>query len=51
MNYIFTEFDNRRITDIGKKSVVGTPSNFGLILEHITTLTEVPILSETVEKV
>ena len=29
----------------GKKSVVGTPSNLGLILEHITMLTEVQILA------
>ena len=29
----------------GKKSVVGTPSNLGLILEHITILNEVRILS------
>ena len=36
--------------DNGKKSEIGNPSNSGLILEHITALTEVRILSETVEK-
>jgi hypothetical protein len=34
-----------RISYIGKKSVVGTQSNLGLILKHIKTLAEVPILS------
>jgi hypothetical protein len=31
--------------DTGKKSVVGPPSNLGLILEHITVLAEVWILN------
>ena len=30
-----------QIPDNGKKSVVGTPSNLGLILKYITILTEV----------
>ena len=29
----------------GKKSVVGAPSNLGLISKHITDLTEVQIIS------
>jgi hypothetical protein len=40
-NYIFTDFDKCRITTTGKLSVAGTPSNLGLILEHITNLAEV----------
>jgi len=34
-----------QISDHGKQSVIGTPSNLGLILEHITNLDEVRILS------
>jgi hypothetical protein len=33
------------IPDIGKVSVVGTPSNLGLILEDITSLAEMQIIS------
>ena len=33
------------IADFGKKSVVGTPSNLGLILEDITNIAEVQIVS------
>jgi hypothetical protein len=35
---------NSRIAGIGKKSVLGTPSNLGLIMEHISNLTEVRIV-------
>ena len=38
-NYGFRKSDN------GKQSKIGNPSNSGLILEHITALTEVRILS------
>jgi len=31
--------------DAGKKFIVGNPSNFELILEHIITSNEVPVLS------
>jgi len=34
-----------RTSYTGKQSVIGTPSNLGLILEHITNLDEVRILS------
>jgi hypothetical protein len=33
------------ISDIDKKSVLGTPSNLELILEHITNLAEIQIIS------
>ena len=33
------------MSDTGRKSVVGNPSNLGLILEHITILTEVQTLA------
>ena len=36
-----------KISDIGKQPVIGTPSNLGLIIEHITIFVEVRIASIT----
>ena len=44
-NYIFTEFDNRRITYFGKICQVWQPPVFGSNFAHITTFARVWIIS------